>query len=162
MTCDRVVTLQPMQSANDKTSAYRDRQREEDAWRLQVYLPAEYRQLVSDTAARLGVTNKAAIQFLMDTGGIMYEDLTPELALKHAPTDKARELMRKQFIASGVLKDGITPAEQADLEQFKLEVAGQNVTERQVMIAGGADALAQKARVSESWLSGNVHQQGGK
>lgn len=92
----------------------------------------------------------------------MYEDLTPELALKHAPTDKARELMRKQFIASGVLKDGITPAEQADLEQFKLEVAGQNVTERQVMIAGGADALAQKARVSESWLSGNVHQQGGK
>ena len=45
-----------MTNAYNKAAAYRDRQREEDAWRLQVYLPAQYRQLFADIAARLGVT----------------------------------------------------------------------------------------------------------
>lgn len=149
-----------MTTPYDKTAAYRDRQREEDAWRLQVYLPAQYRQLVMDTATRLGVTNKDAIQFLIDTGATMFDDLTPELALKNAPNERARALMRKQFIASGVLKDGITPQEQAELEVFKNQVAGDQVEARRVMIAGGEAGIAQKARVSESWLAGNVHQQG--
>ena len=155
---ERLVTVQPMTIAFKKSAAYRDRQREDNAWRLQVYLPAEYRQLVEDTATRLGITNKAALQYLLDTA-TMYDDLTPELALANAPSEKARELLRQQFIKNGVLKDGMTPAEAADVEKMKWELADRNVTERETMIAGGEQALAQKARVEQSWFADNIHRQ---
>lgn len=89
----------------------------------------------------------------------MQSDLTPEVTLSLLP-EKARAAVREQFIASGVLKDGITPQEQAELEAFKNQVAGDQVEARRVMIAGGEAGITQKARVSESWLSANLHQQG--
>lgn len=86
------------------------------------------------------------------------DQLTPELALQNAPNDRVRAALRQQFIASGLMKDGMTPAEAAQLEAFKNQVAGDQVEARRVMIAGGAAALAQKDRVGQSWLAGNVHQ----
>ena len=140
-----LVTVQPMSPAYEKSAAYRDRQREEDAWRLQVYLPAQYRQLVADTAARLGVTNKAAIQYLLDTGATMYNDLTIQNAIDQAPNDRARAAIQAAVDANR--DPGIAAAEAA-------------VTAREVMIAGGAAAIEQKARVASSWLAGNLHNQG--
>lgn len=89
----------------------------------------------------------------------MYEDLTPELALQNAPSEKARALMRKQFIASGVLKDGMTNAERVQLAQFQNQVAGDAVTARHNQAHGGQAAMEQKDRVSNAWLSNNVHSQ---
>lgn len=153
---ERLVTVQPMTLAFKKSAAYRDRQREDNAWRLQVYLPAEYRQLVEDTAERLGVTNKAALQFLIDTGGMMFDDLTPELALSLAP-EKARPLLRQQFLKSGAIKDGMTDAERVQLEQFKVELANQNVTARHLQAHGGQEQLDRQNKIAASWTAGNIH-----
>ena len=86
----------------------------------------------------------------------MQDEITPAMALELSP-EKVRPLLRERFIASGALKDGMSPSEAADLQQFAIELADRNVTERATMIAGGADAIAQKARVSESWLHANIH-----
>lgn len=83
-------------------------------------------------------------------------DLTPEVTLSLLP-EKTRAAVRAEFVKHGAMKDGMSPSEAADLEQFKLELADRNVTERQTMIAGGEAAIAQKARVSESWLANNIH-----
>ena len=91
----------------------------------------------------------------------MYDDLTPQLALQNAPSEKARALMRQQFIASGVLKpDGLSSTESAQLEALKTQMAESNVEARHLQAHGGQQSIDTQNRIAASWLAGNVHSQG--
>lgn len=89
----------------------------------------------------------------------MYEDLTPELALKNAPNDRVRAALRRQFIASGVIKDGLTPQDQLDLAKLQTEMAESNVEARHLQAHGGQQSIDTQNRVAASWLASNVHSQ---
>ena len=84
------------------------------------------------------------------------EEVTPELALELSP-EAARPLIRQQLIKSGALKDGMSPSEAADVEQFKNELADQNVTARHLQAHGGQEQLDRQNRIAASWTAGNIH-----
>jgi hypothetical protein len=147
---------------------YRERQREQDAYRLQVYLPAQYRALVADTAAKLGTTNKDAIQHLLKTGAISMDEPTFEDVIAAAPNDSVRRAIRKAKAEAEVLAKArgdvrgsrLSTSEQASLEKFKVQLAEAHGEARHIQAHGGEKAMAQKERVAESWLHNNPHKNG--
>lgn len=152
--------LPPSLTLADRQALHRAKKEAEGFQRITTYLSPAASAALARVVTETSMSRQDAIQFLLNQGSTMYDELTPEIALKNAPNEKARAAMRQRFIASGAIKDGLTPQEQVELDAFKNNVAGDQVEARRVMIAGGEKAIEQKSRVSESWLSGNVHTQG--
>lgn len=170
-----------------KTTAQRQAQHRENnaGLRFDTYLSQEAHDAIDTLAAANNCTRKAAVENVViaaasDIQGITMQqqmnisywadqdEVTLATALAAAPNAKVRKAIQDAADEAANLRmyradnrpASMTESERLQLKAFELEVAGQRVTERQVMIAGGQQAIDQKARVAESWTANNIHNQG--
>ncbi len=142
---------------SDRQALHHARKTADGFQRVSAYLTPGALATVARVVDATGLSRQDALNFLLDDT-MDNDEITPEIALQLLP-EKARSLIRQQFIASGAIRDGITPAEQAELDAFKNQLAESNVTARQLQAHGGQAALDTQNRIAASMLHANVHNQ---
>lgn len=188
MTCFNFVTVQHMHpSSTDRVKQFRATT---GSLRFDNYLSQEAHDAIDAIAAAQNCTRKGAVEHAVMTvaatieGTTMQPDptlvsywsednlLTLDAAIAAAPNDKVRKAIReaaaeaanlaqyRRTDSTGSAPHNIPAHERAAFEKLKYQLAEANVTARETMIAGGEAAIAQKARVAESWLHANIHNQG--